>query len=147
MTSELQKYFSISFVMGAHTHKSSFVIVSKGTTNPWYRVPTEIFISMILFKIKIMMTININGNVNIAMIQEFFLATICLVSIQRCPKPCQNTLPLFGSCLWNRFFYVPKFNISFLCRASISCFAGQENGYIFNKPNSLHSYGCKHRKN
>ena len=44
------------------------------------------------------------------------------------------------------FLYLPKFNISFLCSASISCFAGQENGYIFNKPNSLHSYGCKHRK-
>ena len=38
------------------------------------------------------------------------------------------------------FLYLPKFNISFLCSASISCFAGQENGYIFNKPNKLHSY-------
>ena len=70
MTSELQKYFSISFVVGAHIHKSSYVIVSKGATNPWYRVSTEIFTSMILFKIKIMM--KWNGSVNIAMIQEFF---------------------------------------------------------------------------
>ena len=72
MTSELQKYLSISFVVGAHIHKYSYVIVSKGATNPWYRVSTEFFTSMILFKIKIMMTININGNVNIAMIQEIF---------------------------------------------------------------------------
>ena len=40
---ELQKYFSISFVVGAHIHKSSYVIVSKGATNPWYRVSTEIY--------------------------------------------------------------------------------------------------------
>ena len=38
------------------------------------------------------------------------------------------------------FLYLPKFNISFLCWASISCFAGQENGNIFNKPNKLYSY-------